>query len=42
MNVYQIVLLALAVIVAGLYIYKRITGKDILRGILISHPVVKA
>ena len=42
MNVYQIVLLALAVIVAGLYIYKRITGKDILRGILISRPVVKA
>ena len=40
MNVYQIVLLVLAVIVLGLYIYKRVTGKDILRGIMLSRPVV--
>ena len=30
------------VIVAALYIYKRITGKDILRGIMLSRPVVAA
>ena len=40
MNVYQIVLLVLAVIVLGLYIYKRVTGKDILRGIMLSRPVI--
>jgi len=40
MNVYQIVLLVLAVIVFGLYIYKRVTGKDILRGIMLSRPVI--
>lgn len=27
---------------AGLYIYKRVTGKDILRHIMLSRPVVKA
>lgn len=42
MELYQIILLALAAIVAGLYIYKRITGKDILRGIMLSRPVVAA
>lgn len=41
-NVYQIIQLVLAVIVAGLYIYKRITGKDVLRSIMLSRPVVKA
>lgn len=42
LNIYQIILLALAAIIAGLYIYKRITGKDILRGIMLSRPVVSA
>lgn len=41
-NVYQIIQLVLAAIVAGLYIYKRVTGKDILRGIMLSRPVVAA
>ena len=40
MELYQIILLALAVIVAGLYIYKRVTGKDILRGVMLSRPVI--
>lgn len=40
MELYQIILLALATIVAGLYIYKRVTGKDILRGVMLSRPVV--
>ena len=42
LSVYQIILLALAAIVTGLYIYKRITGKDILRSVMLSRPVVKA
>ena len=42
MELYQIILQVLAGIVAGLYIYKRITGKDILRSIMISRPVVLA
>ena len=42
MELYQIILLVLAAIVAGLYVYKRITGKDILRGIMLSRPVVSA
>ena len=42
MELYQIILLALAAIVAGLYIYKRVTGKDVLRSIMLSRPVVAA
>lgn len=42
MELYQIILQILAAIVAGLYIYKRITGKDILRSIMISRPVIAA
>lgn len=42
MKLYQIILQVLAVIMAGLYIYKRITGKDILRNIMISRPVIVA
>ena len=42
MELYQIILQVLAAIIAGLYIYKRITGKDILRGIMLSHPVIAA
>ena len=42
MELYQIILLVLAAIMAGLYIYKRITGKDILRGVMISRPVIAA
>lgn len=37
---YKIVLLVLAAIIAGLYVYKRVTGKDILRGIMLSRPVI--
>ena len=40
MELYQIILLILAVIVAALYIYKAVTGKDILRGIMLSKPVI--
>ena len=42
MELYQIVLLVLAAVVAGLYIYKRITGNDLLRHVMLSRPVVKA
>ncbi len=42
MELYQIILQILAIIIAGLYIYKRITGKDILRGIMLSRPLIKA
>lgn len=42
MELYQIILLVLAVIIAGIYIYKRVTGKDILRHIVLSRPVVAA
>ena len=42
MELYQIILLALAVIIAGLYIYQRVTGKDILRHIVLVRPVVNA
>ena len=42
MELYQIVLLVLAAIIFGLHIYKRITGKDILRHIMLSKPVIKA
>ena len=30
------------VIVAALYIYKRVTGKDILRSIMLSRPIITA
>lgn len=40
MELYQIILLVLGVIVAGLYIYGKITGKDWLRGIMLSRPVL--
>lgn len=42
LNVYQIVQLVLAAVVAGLYIYKRITGKDLLRHVMLSRPVIAA
>ena len=42
MELYQIILQVIAAIVAGLYIYKRITGNDILRSIMISRPVIAA
>ena len=42
MELYQIVLQAIAAIIAGLYIYKRVTGKDILRNIMLSRPVISA
>lgn len=42
MELYQIVLLIVGAIVAGLYIYKRLTGKDILRSIMLSRPVITA
>lgn len=41
-DVYQIVQLALGTIVAGLYVYKKITGKDVLRHVMLSRPVIKA
>lgn len=42
MELHQIILLALGVIIAGLYIYGKITGKDWLRGIMLSKPVLNA
>lgn len=32
----------MAAIIAGLYIYKRVTGKDLLRHVMLSRPVVAA
>lgn len=42
MELYQIILIVLGAIVAGLYIYCRITGKDLLRHIMLSRPVLVA
>lgn len=42
MELYQILLCVLAAIVAGLYIYKRITGKDWLRHVMLSRPIIAA
>lgn len=42
MELYQIILLGLGAIVAGLYIFGRITGKDWLRNIMLSKPVLNA
>ena len=42
MELYQIILQILGIIVAGFYIYKRISGKDILRGVMLSRPVIAA
>ena len=41
-DVCQIVQLALGTIVAGLYVYKKITGKDVLRHVMLSRPVIKS
>lgn len=41
MELYQVVLLVIGVLIAGLYIYKRVTGKDILRYIMLSKPIIK-
>lgn len=42
MELYQILLLAFAAIVAGLYIYKRITGINLLQKIALTKPVITA
>lgn len=42
MELYQIVLLVLGLIIVGLYLYKRFTGTDILKMIVMSKPVVVA
>ena len=42
MEVYQILQLALAIVIVGLYIYKKITGTDVLKMIVMSRPVVVA
>ena len=42
MELYQIVLLVLGLIIVGLYLYKRFTGTDILKMIVMSRPVVVA
>ena len=42
MELYQIILLVLAAIVAGLYIYRRVTGVDVLKNILLTKPVLVA
>ena len=42
MELHQIVWLVLALTVAGLYVYKRCTGTDVLKLIVMSRPVVVA
>ena len=42
MELYQIVQLVLALVIAGLYIYKKVTGTDVLKIIVLSKPVVIA
>ena len=42
MDAYQIILIVIGVIIAGLYIYERITGKSILRNNMLSRPVITA
>lgn len=42
MQLYQIILLCLTAIVAGLYIYKRVTGVDLLKMLVLSKPMVVA
>lgn len=42
MEIYQILILAFAAIIAGLYIYKRFTGVDILKNIALLRPVINA
>ena len=42
MELYQIQILIIGVIVAGLHIYKRVTGVDILKNIALLRPVINA
>lgn len=42
MNAYSIALLICAAIVAGLYIYYRVTGVNLLKAIILSKPVISA
>ena len=42
MELYQIQILVIGVIIAGLYIYKRFTGVDILKNIALLRPVIDA
>ena len=42
MELYQIIQLVLALIIVGLYLYKKFTGTDILKMIIMSRPVVVA
>ena len=42
MELYQIIIILFAVIIAGLYIYRRITGIDLLQKIAQAKPVVAA
>lgn len=42
MEIYQILILVFAVILAGLYVYKRITGIDLLQKIALTQPVIAA
>ena len=42
MELYQIIQLVLALVVAGLVIYKRCTGTDLLKMVVMSKPVVVA
>lgn len=42
MEWYHVLLVVFAVVIAGLYIYKRLTGVDILKMIVMSRPVLVA
>ena len=42
MELYQIVLIVIAVIIAALYFVKKFTGIDILKSIVLSRPVIVA
>lgn len=42
MELYQILIIAVSVIIGGLFIYKRLTGVDVLKNIALVRPVVNA
>ena len=42
MELYQILLAVFAAVAIGLYMYKRVTGKDLLANVLLSKPVIAA
>ena len=42
MELYQILLIVFAVLVAGFYFFKRFSGIDILKNVMLSRPILNA